>query len=576
MKRLYHALPRMLGLYFDAATQLHDVLQQPPARAGGGAGRAAVHRAAEQLHQAMRDVVDRAPAYVLYAGLYQIISRITHPSPDVLTLLGVAVRKVMAHFPERAAWALMGVHNSTKQNTNRRANLKQYVLTPMKAEPVKFDKALQAFEQALTATEAINLLAELQVKSGERTLRFDRLDCTKPLSRRLPLSLVVPTEEQLGLLLPSGAVPLGGEPFPHAATILRFDNDIAVMSSLQKPKKVTVVTSTGERQGFLCKARDELRKDARIMELCTIMNLLLAKNRETRQRELRLKTFAVTMTGDDSGMIEWVNGVEPFRCICDSLYNKSPHGMTTAEIKPWNKQVQQKRITAVQCYRERILPQFPPLMHKWFVQEFADPIAWFTARNAFTKTSAVWSIVGNVVGLGDRHGENILIDTKTGEAMHVDFAILFDKGMSLEVPEIVRFRLTPNMVDGMGLSGHEGIFRRCAELTMEIMRAHKDMVMGVLNLFLHDPLIDWTPKESRRQQNRNPAGPADWKPQAEQQLGKIRRRLDGYFDDPAETRRAREESAAPLNVQGQVRELIKNATSPDNLGNMYIWWMPWL
>jgi serine/threonine-protein kinase ATR len=53
------------------------------------------------------------------------------------------------------------------------------------------------------------------------------------------------------------------------------------------------------------------------------------------------------------------------------------------------------------------------------------------------------------MGLGDRHTENILIDRTNGECVHVDFDCLFDKGLSLAKPEIVPFRLTPNIVDAM-------------------------------------------------------------------------------------------------------------------------------
>lgn len=46
------------------------------------------------------------------------------------------------------------------------------------------------------------------------------------------------------------------------------------------------------------------------------------------------------------------------------------------------------------------------------------------------------SMVGFVLGLGDRHAENILLDTMTGDAVHVDFNLLFDKGELLKVPEV--------------------------------------------------------------------------------------------------------------------------------------------
>lgn len=31
----------------------------------------------------------------------------------------------------------------------------------------------------------------------------------------------------------------------------------------------------------------------------------------------------------------------------------------------------------------------------------------------------------------------------------------------------------------------------------------------------------------------------------------------------------------PLPVEGQARRLIADAVSLENLGKMYIWWMPW-
>ena len=52
------------------------------------------------------------------------------------------------------------------------------------------------------------------------------------------------------------------------------------------------------------------------------------------------------------------------------------------------------------------------------------------------------SIVGFLLGFGDRHGENILLDTKNGSVMHVDFALLFNQGELLQIPELVPFRLT--------------------------------------------------------------------------------------------------------------------------------------
>lgn len=43
-----------------------------------------------------------------------------------------------------------------------------------------------------------------------------------------------------------------------------------------------------------------------------------------------------------------------------------------------------------------------------------------------------------------------------------DVGIAFEQGRTLVTPETVPFRLTRDIVDGMGVSGIEGVFRRSA------------------------------------------------------------------------------------------------------------------
>jgi ataxia telangiectasia mutated family protein len=57
------------------------------------------------------------------------------------------------------------------------------------------------------------------------------------------------------------------------------------------------------------------------------------------------------------------------------------------------------------------------------------------------------SIAGYVLGLGDRHIQNILFDKTSGEIIHIDLGIAFDQGKLLSTPELVPFRLTKNIGD---------------------------------------------------------------------------------------------------------------------------------
>lgn len=65
------------------------------------------------------------------------------------------------------------------------------------------------------------------------------------------------------------------------------------------------------------------------------------------------------------------------------------------------------------------------------------------------------SVIGYLIGLGDRHLSNILIDLETGEVVHIDYNMCFEKAKSLRVPEKVPFRMTQNIEDALGVTGVE-------------------------------------------------------------------------------------------------------------------------
>ncbi|XVF68825.1 hypothetical protein PTKIN_Ptkin11bG0032100 [Pterospermum kingtungense] len=127
-------------------------------------------------------------------------------------------------------------------------------------------------------------------------------------------------------------------------------------------------------------------------------------------------------------------------------------------------------------------------------------------------------MVGHVVGLGDRHGKNILFDPTTGDCVQVDFSCLFDKELQLEKPELVPFRLTQNMIDGLGITEYEGILLRICEITLSVLRTHRETLMSVLETFIHDPLVEWT-------KSRKSSGARVKNPHAQRAISNIQARL---------------------------------------------------
>lgn len=151
-------------------------------------------------------------------------------------------------------------------------------------------------------------------------------------------------------------------------------------------------------------------------------------------------------------------------------------------VLPQTESIEKKRA----LFTQKLLPRHPPLFHNWFLQQFPTPHSWYQARTAYVKTVAVMSMVGYILGLGDRHGENILFDETNGDAVHVDFNCLFNQGECFAYPEIVPFRLTHNMVFAMGPLGVEGLFRKCCEITLRVLKDEAKTLKSILRPFVYD------------------------------------------------------------------------------------------
>jgi phosphatidylinositol kinase/protein kinase (PI-3 family) len=75
----------------------------------------------------------------------------------------------------------------------------------------------------------------------------------------------------------------------------------------------------------------------------------------------------------------------------------------------------------------------------------------------------------------------------------VDFDCIFEKGAKLKVPEIVPFRLTANIIDAFGIFKEKGIFQKCAEVVLRVMRKNQKNIISYLDSFKHDPLVENPP-----------------------------------------------------------------------------------
>ncbi|CAG9094608.1 unnamed protein product [Plutella xylostella] len=514
----------------------------------------------------MTDIIktysERLPLYLYLTAFSQIVSRICHPVKEVYLQLKAILVKLILAYPQHTLWMTMCVIKSSYPQRIKRC---QDVFSDPRLKEPRMLKLVCDFTQL--AEKLIELCNKPIVGAGNTTTvsslvrTLPRLLATENFSH-----IMMPFQEFCKIVLPSKAARqeridfnIPSEPPVYIAGI---EENITILPSLQKPRKVTLRGSDGKAYIIMLKPRDDLRKDYRLMEFNAVVNRFLQDAPDTRKRRLYIRTYSVLPLNEECGLIEWVPNLVGLRPILMHIYKQKGIHTSNRELKEMmcsNKDpIEKKR----RIFEERLLPRHPPLFQEWFHRVFADPYGWYQARSAYIRTTAVMSMVGYILGLGDRHGENISFDSTNGDTVHVDFNCLFNKGEAFEWPERVPFRLTHNMEAAMGPLKHHGMFRKSCEEVMKVLRAQTPALMSVIGGFVYDPLVSWGRARADTGERTNE--------QALSHLHNIRQRLNGMV------KTKNKQLSLSLSPEGQVEHLIVEATSVHNLCQMYIGWGPFL
>ena len=127
------------------------------------------------------------------------------------------------------------------------------------------------------------------------------------------------------------------------------------------------------------------------------------------------------------------------------------------------------------------------------------PEAFLAARRVFAASLAASSISGWIVGLGDRHCENILLDVSHGSLVHVDFGYAFGTGtLTLPIPEIVPFRATRTFLGALKpLDAREWLETDMARV-LTALRSGKNLLKGAYGHFHPGPNFRLDPRNSKK------------------------------------------------------------------------------
>lgn len=361
--------------------------------------------------------------------------------------------------------------------------------------------------------------------------------------------------------------------YSHVPIVAKLDSTMSIASGVSAPKIITLIGTDGRRYKQLVKGgHDDLRQDAIMEQVFAAVSSLLKLHRATQQRNLGIRTYKVLPLTASSGLIEFVPNTMPLHDFLMPAHEKYyPRDAKGSACRKEIYSVQGQSVEIRVSTYKKITERFHPVMKHFFMEYFVDPDEWFSKRLAYTRSTAAISMLGHVLGLGDRHGHNILLDTRTGEAVHIDLGVAFEAGRILPVPELVPFRLTRDIVDGMGVTKTEGVFRRCCEFTLDALREEQYSIMTILDVLRYDPLYSWTiapVRMARLQKNGHEDESVN-----EEALTDVAKKDKKKVNEPSEADRSlevvRKKLSKSLSVSATVNDLINQATDERNLAVLY-------
>lgn len=391
--------------------------------------------------------------------------------------------------------------------------------------------------------------------------------------------------------------------YSSVSTMVKLESTITVAGGISAPKIATALISDGTRHKMLMKGgNDDLRQDSIMEQVFEQVSNLLGEHPATRKRRLGIRTYRVVPLLSNAGIIEFVQNtmsLQDYLFPAHKRYFPGDHssGRCRSYIDNARDKSPKERVEA---YRMAI-QKFHPVMRFFFMENFPDPDDWFYKRLNYSRSMAATSMLGHVLGIGDRHTQNILLDTMSGEVVHIDLGIAFEQGRILPIPETVPFRLTRDMIDGMGISGLEGVYRRCCNFTLEALRLEQESIMTILDVLRYDPLYSWSVSPLRlakMQENAQRAalletshaagGHQDSVMTTSSAANGTRSAAAAAFAQPAPIKRVGEvnesgEAARALavvakklgrglSVEAMVNELIRQATDEKNLALLFSGW----
>ena len=225
--------------------------------------------------------------------------------------------------------------------------------------------------------------------------------------------------------------------------------ETTVFKSSLSPIMLTFNTTTKQKHQILFKTGDDLRQDQLMIQIIQLMDQLLRKE----NLDLKLSPYKILATGATAGAVQFVPSM-----TLQSIVTKYKANTVLGYLKYNNPD-----------------DKAPLGVRK-------------EALDTFVKSCAGYCVITYLLGVGDRHLDNLLV-APDGHFFHADFGYILGRDPKPFPPAM---KLCPEMIDGMGGSNSEHYrqFKQYCYTAFTSLRKHSNLILNLFSLMVDANIQD--------------------------------------------------------------------------------------
>ncbi|CAI4231603.1 unnamed protein product [Auanema sp. JU1783] len=288
--------------------------------------------------------------------------------------------------------------------------------------------------------DLIVITEEAKKRSGRRDIRESSLRTLLSQANHLTKlnNLILPLDPTVKLI---GVLPDSAQLFKSAMVPVKLTFKTTDATG-GRPQEYTLIFKQG----------DDLRQDQLIIQMIRLMDLLFKKY----NLDLKLTPYAVLSTGLKHGLVQFVKG------------------RTLREIiKKYEEHKEQSIKEAMKEYR-------PDAKSPLGIES--------TVVDNYVRSLAGYSIVCYVLGIGDRHLDNILL-CENGKLFHIDFGFILGRDPKPLPPPMKLTTEMMNPLGGIQSKQFQDFYMYC-DTAYAILRKHSKVLLNLFSLMIDAGIPD--------------------------------------------------------------------------------------